>query len=51
MKITAGLFGGMLGLYAGQSTRERELVLLRVLGGQRAVAIASAAIEEIANGA
>jgi hypothetical protein len=30
----------MSGLYAGQSTRERELVLLNILGGQRPVAIA-----------
>jgi hypothetical protein len=30
----------MPGLYAGQSTRERELVLLNLLGGQRPVAIA-----------
>ena len=39
VKVTAGPFGGMSGLYAGQSTRERELVLLNVLGGQRPVAI------------
>jgi transcriptional antiterminator RfaH len=41
VKVTAGPFGGMSGLYAGQSTRERELVLLNVLGGQRPVAIAA----------
>lgn len=41
VRITAGPFGGMSGLYAGQSTRERELVLLNVLGGQRSVAIAA----------
>ena len=41
VKITGGPFGGMSGLYAGQSTRERELVLLNVLGGQRPVAIAA----------
>ena len=40
VRITAGPFGGMSGLYAGQSTRERELVLLNVLGGQRPVSIA-----------
>jgi transcriptional antiterminator RfaH len=40
VKVTAGPFGGMSGLYAGQSTRERELVLLNILGGQRPVAIA-----------
>jgi transcriptional antiterminator RfaH len=41
VKITGGPFGGMSGLYAGQSTRERELVLLNVLGGQRPVSIAA----------
>jgi transcriptional antiterminator RfaH len=41
VRIAAGPFGGMNGLYAGQSTRERELVLLNLLGGQRPVAIAS----------
>jgi transcriptional antiterminator RfaH len=41
VKITAGPFGGMSGLYQGQSTRERELVLLNVLGGPRPVAIAA----------
>jgi transcriptional antiterminator RfaH len=41
VKITAGPFGGMAGLYAGQTSRERELVLLNVLGGQRPVSIAS----------
>jgi transcriptional antiterminator RfaH len=40
VRITAGPFGGMSWLYAGQSTRERELVLLNVLGGHRPVAIA-----------
>jgi transcriptional antiterminator RfaH len=39
VRITAGPFGGMSGLYAGQSTRERELVLLNLLGGQRPVSI------------
>ena len=41
VRITAGPFGGMSGLYVGQSTRERELVLLNVLGSQRPVAIAA----------
>ena len=41
VRITSGPFGGMSGLYAGQSTRERELVLLNVLGSQRPVAIAA----------
>jgi transcriptional antiterminator RfaH len=40
VKVTAGPFGGMSGLYAGQSTREREIVLLNLLGGQRPVPIA-----------
>ena len=33
VRITAGPFGGMSGLYAGQSTRERELILLNLLAG------------------
>ena len=41
VKVTAGPFGGMSGLYAGQTSRERELVLLNVLGGQRPVSIAA----------
>jgi transcriptional antiterminator RfaH len=41
VRIASGPFGGMQGLYAGQSTRERELVLLNVLGGQRPVSIAA----------
>ena len=41
VKVTGGPFGGMSGLYAGQSTRERELILLNLLGGQRPVAIAA----------
>jgi transcriptional antiterminator RfaH len=44
VKVTAGPFGGMSGLYAGQSTRERELVLLNLLGSQRPVAIAASLI-------
>jgi transcriptional antiterminator RfaH len=41
VKIMAGPFGGHLGLYQGQSTRERELVLLNLLGSQRPVSIAA----------
>src|SRR5580693_6606413 len=37
VRIASGPFGGMSGLYAGMSTRDRELVLLNVLGGQRPV--------------
>ena len=41
VRITAGPFGGMSGLYAGMSTKDRERVLLHVLGGQREIRIAS----------
>jgi transcriptional antiterminator RfaH len=41
VRIAAGPFGGMTGLYAGMSNRDRELVLLHVLGGQREIRIAS----------
>jgi transcriptional antiterminator RfaH len=45
VKITSGPFQGLAGIYQGMTKRERELVLLRVLGGQRSVAIPAAAIE------
>ena len=51
VRIASGLFGGMSGLYAGQSTRERELVLLNVLGGQRPVAIAANLVVPLGEGA
>ena len=41
VRITAGPFSGMSGLYAGQSTRDREKILLSLLGGQRPVLIAA----------
>ena len=41
VRITAGPFSGMAGLYAGMSTKDREKVLLNLLGGQRPVLIAS----------
>lgn len=41
VKITGGAFDGMRGLYAGMSTKDRERVLLHVLGGQREVRIAA----------
>ena len=44
VRITAGPFGGMSGLYAGMSTRERELVLLTMLGGPRKIAISAGLI-------
>jgi transcriptional antiterminator RfaH len=39
VRIASGPFGGMSGLYAGQSTRERELILLDLLGRQTPVTI------------
>jgi transcription antitermination factor NusG len=51
VRIASGLFGGMSGLSAGQSTRERELVLLNVLGGQRPVAIAANLVVPLGEGA
>ena len=44
VKVTAGPFGGMSGLYAGQSTRERELILLNLLGRQTPVTIAASLV-------
>jgi transcriptional antiterminator RfaH len=41
VRIVSGPFGWMSGLYAGQTTRERELVLLNMLGGKRPVSIAA----------
>ena len=50
VRIAAGPFGGMSGLYAGQSTRERELVLLNILGGQRPVSIAGGLVVPLNEG-
>jgi transcriptional antiterminator RfaH len=41
VRVASGPFGGMSGLYAGQSTRERELILLDLLGRQTPVTIAA----------
>jgi transcriptional antiterminator RfaH len=41
VRITAGPFGGMRGLYDGQSTKERDRILLSLLGAQRPVLIPS----------
>ena len=41
VKIVGGAFDGAAGLYAGQTTRERELVLLNMLGGPRKIAISA----------
>jgi transcriptional antiterminator RfaH len=51
VRIASGPFGGWQGLYAGQSTRERELVLLNLLGGQRPVAIAANLVIPLNEGA
>jgi transcriptional antiterminator RfaH len=39
VRIASGPFGGMSGLYAGMSTKDREKILLSLLGSQRAVLI------------
>jgi transcriptional antiterminator RfaH len=39
VRIASGPFGGMRGLYAGMSTKDREKILLNLLGGQRPVLI------------
>ena len=39
--VTGGAFRGFHGLHTGMSARDREVVLLDVLGGKRPVAIAS----------
>ena len=41
VRIASGPFGGWQGLYSGQSTKDRERILLHVLGGQRVIRIAS----------
>jgi transcriptional antiterminator RfaH len=51
VRIASGPFGGMSGLYAGQSTRERELILLSLLGSQRPVAIAASLVVPLNEGA
>ena len=51
VKVTAGPFGGMSGLYAGQSTRERELILLNLLGRQTPVTIAAGLVVPLGEGA
>jgi transcriptional antiterminator RfaH len=41
VRIASGPFGGMSGLYAGMSTKDREKVLLNLLGSQRPVLVPS----------
>jgi transcription antitermination factor NusG len=42
--ITGGPFAGLNGAYAGMSARERELVLLNILGATRPVEIAAGSV-------
>jgi transcription antitermination factor NusG len=51
VRIASGPFGGMAGLYAGMSTKDRERVLLHVLGGQREIRVASNLIVPLSGGA
>jgi transcriptional antiterminator RfaH len=44
VKVLSGPFQGLAGLYQGQKTRERELVLMRCLGSVREVAIPRGAL-------
>ena len=39
VRIASGPFGGMSGLYAGMSTKDREKILLNLLGSQRPVLV------------
>ena len=39
--VASGPFAGWRGLYAGQSTKDRERILLNLLGGPRPVLIPS----------
>jgi transcriptional antiterminator RfaH len=41
VRIASGPFGGMSGLYAGMSTKDRERILLTLLGSQRPVLVPS----------
>ena len=41
VRIRSGPFGGMSGLYAGMSTKDREKILLNLLGSQRPVLVPS----------
>ena len=47
IKIVRGLFAGRGGLYVGQTSRERLLVLLTVLGAARQVALPSADVAAV----
>ena len=41
VRVTAGPFSGMSGLYVGMSTKDREKILLNLLGSQRPVLVPS----------
>jgi transcription antitermination factor NusG len=51
VRIASGPFGGMRGLYAGMGAKDRELILLNLLGSQRPVAIAANLIVPLSGGA
>jgi transcription antitermination factor NusG len=44
VKVAGGPLVGFHGIYAGQSTRQRELVLLNILGAQTPVTIAAGSL-------
>ena len=44
VKIVAGPFAGKAGLWQGQTTRQRELILLAMLGAARTVAVPASSI-------
>ena len=49
--VTDGPFRGFNGLHTGMSTRDRELVLLNILGGPRPVEIAAGLLAPLSEGA
>jgi transcriptional antiterminator RfaH len=46
VKIASGPFRGLTGIYAGQTPRERERILLNLLGGQRPVELPIGQLDE-----
>lgn len=47
VRVTGGAFSGMVGIYEGSSSHDRERVLLDYLGGKRRVLIGSSFIEPV----
>jgi|SRR5262245_28534324 len=47
VRVSHGPFAGLRGLYAGQRSHERVLVLLALLGGQQRVELAKGAVEAV----